>query len=490
MSPAVSTTGPEQVWDLVVVGGGTAGIVAAKTAAGLGATVLLVERDRTGGDCLWTGCVPSKTLLAAAHTAAAARRAPELGVDTGPVTVAFDRVMAQVRAAVAAIEPEDSPAAMRAAGVAVRHGSARFTGARSLDVDGEPVSFVRAVLATGARPAVPPVPGLADAQPLTSDTVWDLDVLPARLLVIGGGTIGCELGQALARLGSQVTIVEAAGRVLPAEEAEASALVLDSLHRDGVEVLLGSPVHQVVAPTDGQAGRVRLEDGRGARFDQVLVAVGRSPRTEDLGLASAGIDVDDRGQVRVDAALRTTNPRVWAAGDLTGHPRFTHVAGVHGSLAAGNAVLGVRRHVGGAVPRVTFTDPEVAAVGVAPSAAAANPRLRVVTVDHEHLDRAVTEGRTQGYLRLVLDSRRRLVGAVAVGPRAGEVLGEATLAVSRGLRTRQVAGVTHAYPTFCDALWNAAVADVRESLQRPAVAALTRALVRVRRHRLAGGGVQ
>lgn len=465
------------VWDLVVVGGGTAGLVAAKTAARLGARTLLVERDRTGGDCLWSGCVPSKSLLAAAHAAAGAREAARLGVHVEGVKVDFAHVMAHVHGAIAAIEPVDSPASIEATGAVVRRGTARFTGPDSLEIDGDAVHFLRAVIATGAAPTVPDIPGLAGAGPLTNESVWDLTDLPARLAVLGGGSIGCELGQAFARLGSSVTIVEQGPRLLPREDADAAAAVQRALEADGARVVLGRGVLQV-EPTAG-AQRLRLDDGSTIEVDRILVATGRRPRTADLGLAAAGVEVRDDGTVVVDDHLRTTNHRIWAAGDLTGHPQFTHVAGSHGSLAASNAVLGVRRSVDPVVPRVAYSRPEVAAVGVATGAPP--PGVRVVTLPHEDVDRAVAEGTTDGFTRLALDGRGRVVGATVVGPRAGESLGELVLAVKRGLRTRDLAGVVHAYPTWNDGPWNAVLADVREQLEGPLVRRGLGALVQVRR---------
>ena len=460
------------MWDLLVVGGGTAGLVGARTAASFGASVLMVERDRPGGDCLWTGCVPSKALLAAASAAADARAAARLGVHVDGVRVRFDELMAHVRGAIATIEPVDSADAMRAAGVEYASGTATFTGPGSAQVDGTPVLFRQALVATGSDPAVPPIPGLADADPLTSDSVWDLTERPERLVVLGGGTIGCELGQAFARLGSTVTIVEALGRLLANEDADAARLVTEALTRDGVTVLTGTPVTAV------EGADVVLEDGRRITADRVLVAVGRRPDTRDLGLDAAGVETGDRGFVSVDAHLRTTNPRIWAAGDVTGHPQFTHVAGVHGSTAGSNAVLGIRRAAQvTAIPRVTYTSPEVAAVGVAAGTAG----TRVRTRHHDEVDRAITEGRTAGFTRLVLDTRGRVVGATVVGPRAGETLAELTLAVRRGLRARDLAGVMHPYPTWGDGAWNAAVAEVREQLSAPALQRATRTVGAVRR---------
>ena len=361
--PSDSLTPPDgRAWDLLVIGGGTAGLVAAHTAGGFGASVLLVERDRTGGDCLWTGCVPSKSLLAAAHAAADARSAAALGVHIGEVRVDFAAVMGHVHSTIATIAPVDSPDALRRAGATVAQGTVVLTGSSTAEIDGQPVRFRQALLATGSAPIVPGIPGLAEADPLTSDTVWDLTELPASLLVLGGGAIGCELGQALARLGTRVTIVEAASRLLTRESQAASVAVTAAFEADGIDVRTGVAVTAVSSGPDGH--RVELADGSSVLADHVLVAIGRRPRTAHLGLEAAGVELTDSGHVRVDAKLRTTSPRIWAAGDLTGHPPFTHTAGIHGSLAASNAVLGLRRTVQpDLVPRVTYTQPEVAAFG-------------------------------------------------------------------------------------------------------------------------------
>ncbi len=469
-------------WDLLVVGGGTAGIVAAKTAAGFGASVLLVERDRTGGDCLWTGCVPSKALLSAAHATADARAAARLGVHVDGVRVDFSQVMQHVRLAITAIEPEDSPAALRAAGARVVHGTARLSGLDTASVDGTTVRFRQALLAIGSAPLLPDIPGLAQARPLTSDTVWELTALPQRLLVLGGGSIGCELGQAFARLGSQVTIVESAPTLLPAEDPTAATMLLAAFVADGIAVHNGGAVTSV---RGGCGADVIVTFSNGTlRVDAVLVAVGRRPRTSDLDLEHANVNIDERGYVVVTDRLQTSNPRIWAAGDLTGHPQFTHTAGVHASTAASNAVLGLRRTVDTAtIPRVTFTQPEIAAFGVRPDRAAASG-LTVREVHHDHVDRAIAEDNTRGTTRLVTDHRGRLVGASIVGPRAGESLAELVLAARHGLRARDLAAAMHAYPTYSDGIWKAAIADVQHGLTRPAAAAVTRTLSAIRRRRV------
>ncbi|HKJ11170.1 MAG TPA: FAD-dependent oxidoreductase [Ornithinimicrobium sp.] len=462
-------------WDLVVLGGGTAGIVGAKVAAGFGARVLLVEADRTGGDCLWTGCVPSKSLLAAAHAVAAAGRSDRFGVVADTPKVDFPAVMRHVRSAIATIEPADSPESLRSAGAEVLFGHGVLTGPTTLRVTSDaaepdsPVStvthdieFEQLLLATGAAPALPDLPGLSQSRALTSDTVWDLAELPQRLAVLGGGNIGVELAQAFARLGASVSLVEGAQRLLPREETKAALVLTEALRADGVAVHTGAPVTAVRATEDTGAGSLRLDDASTVSYDRLLVAVGRSPRTIGIGLAEAGVEVGADGMVVVDELLRTTNPRIWVAGDPSGHPQFTHLAGSHGSTAATNAVLGTRRKAATVVPRVTYTDPEIAGVGLTCDQAGHGHRSHVV--EHTEVDRAVAEQRTEGYSAIVCDKRGTVTGGTVVGPRAGESLGELTLAVSLGLKTRDLAGAVHPYPTWNDGPWKASLADVSEQL--------------------------
>lgn len=456
--------------DLVVIGGGTAGIIAARTAAALGARVLLVEAERTGGDCLWTGCVPSKTLLAAAATAHRAR-AGGSGVAPTEPKVDFPEVMARVRAAIAHLEPDDSPATLRAAGVEVRRGHARFTGPRTVDIDGQPMRFRRAVVATGSAPAVPPVPGLAEIPPLTSDTVWDLTDLPARLVVLGGGPVGCELGQAFARLGAQVTLVETVDRLVPREDPRASVLLTARLTAEGIQVHTNTTVIRITGIPGALTCETTGPGGPGAiEADRVLLATGRRPRDTDLGLATAGIRTDPSGYVVVDRRLRTSNRRVYAAGDITGGPAFTHLAAVHGSIAAGNALLGPLRAIEhDRIPRVTFTDPEIAHVGLGETQARQRHggTIRVRSLRHDRLDRAVTEQDTGGFTRIVLDAKGRVLGATIVAPRAGEMITELGVLVARGGRLRELASVVHPYPTWSQAVWNLAVAESTAALARP-----------------------
>lgn len=473
--------------ELLVIGGGTAGLVAAKTAARFGASTLLVEAHRMGGDCLWTGCVPSKSLIAAADVAASARDGERLGVLVDGVRVDFAAVMRHVHAAIHEIEPADSAEVVEETGARVIMGRARFTSPRTAEIEpleggaAVTVRFRQAIIATGSAPEVPSLPGIEGVAVLTSDDVWELPAQPERLAVLGAGAIGSELSQAFARLGTSVTLVQRNARVLPKEDPDASTLVAAAMARDGIDVRVSTTVERVEAGADGRAGILHLSDGTAVPFDRLLVALGRTPRVAGLDLEAAGVRLDDRGYVAVDGALRTSNPLIWSAGDVSGLPQFTHIAGVNGSLAATNAILGLRRTADAdAVPRVTFTHPEVAAVGLAP-ADAEGAGCVVREVRHSHTDRAIAEGAVDGYTRLVVDTKGRVRGAVIVGPRAGESIGEAALAVRQGISTSAIASTTHPYPTYSDALWNAAIADVRVRLERGAVAGAIRLLARWRR---------
>ena len=475
--------GAADVWDLVVVGGGTAGLVSARTAAGYGARVILIEEHRLGGDCLWTGCIPSKSLIAAADAATTARSSGGLGVFASNVTVDFNRVMEHIQAAMNVIAPVDSAESLVRDNIEVLFGRARFTGHSTVEVDGREIRFRQALIATGAAPFLPHIPGIDPASVLTSETFWDLRTLPARLVVLGGGAIGCEIAQAMARLGSAVTLVHRGERLLPKEDERASAIVEAALIADGVDVRTRATV--CGASSAGlSSGTFTLNDGSTLAFDRALVALGRRPNTVGLDLERAGVRQDSHGNVKVNSRLRTSNPRIWAAGDVTGLPRFTHIAGVNASVAVTNAVLGLtRRFDSAAVPRVTFTHPEVGTVGLQ-SGDALRAGHRVIARDHEHVDRAVTDATTTGYTQLVVDKHGRVLGGTVVGPRAGETLGEISLAVRNRLTTSDIAGTTHAYPTYNDGLWNLAVDDLRHRLGSGAPAAATRSLRRLRNARL------
>jgi pyruvate/2-oxoglutarate dehydrogenase complex dihydrolipoamide dehydrogenase (E3) component len=474
-------------YDLAVVGGGTAGLIAALVGAGAGARVCLVERERVGGECLWTGCVPSKSLLAAADLAHRMRGADRVGLVPVEPKVDFGRVMGHVRAAQARIAPQDSPERLRAAGVDVLAGHARFAGPGRLLVDagddgGREVDWRAALLATGSRPLLPELPGLREADPLTSDTVWDLEELPERLLVIGGGPAGCELAQGFARLGTRVTLLEAEAALLPGEEPEAGALLAARLHREGVDLRLATRGLRVGRDGHGFA----LDAGPRGRigFDRVLVATGRVAVTDGLGLEAIGVRTGPAGNVLVDRRLATSAPRVFAAGDVTGLLPFTHVAAYQARLAVPNALFGLRRSADyRAVPHVVFTDPEVAQVGLSEAAARDRfgARTTIWTFPYERLDRAVTAGEADGFAKLVGGPRGRLLGATAAAPAAGEAIAELAQWVARGARIGDLSQAVHAYPTFAEGPARAADQAVRARWQRPAARGLTRAVLAARR---------
>lgn len=468
-------------YDLVVIGGGSAGLTGARLAGRLGARTLLAEGGRLGGDCLWTGCVPSKALLHAAAQVRAARDAGRHGVGAADGPADLELVMASVRRAIGVIEPHDSARALAGCGVEVISDNARFTGPRTLEVAGREVRFRYALIATGSAPAFPPVPGLAQVAGnglvLTSDTVWDLEKLPGRLVVLGGGPAGCELGQAFARLGSRVTIVEAAGRLLPREEECASEVLARHLAGEGVTVLAGTQTKRI------GDGVVYVGD-RTIAYDKLLVMTGRAPRTAALGLEAARVAADDSGYVVVDSRLRTANRRVYAAGDVTRLSAFTHLAGVQAASAVLHALLGTGRRVGYAsVPWVTFTDPEVARVGLTYSQARSRygGRAREQTLGHDRVDRAVAEDRAEGFTRLVFGPRGRLAGATVVAPRAGETIAELAAAIRSGATASHLAAMVHPYPTYADGTWLAALAEGDRRMAEPGTKRLVSVLMGARR---------
>ena len=409
----------------MVIGGGTAGLVCAAGAAGLGARVALVERSRLGGDCLNTGCVPSKALIRSARVVGTARAGASVGV-AADTRVDFPAVMARLRARRADIAPHDSAARLTSLGVDVFFGDAAFADPRTVSVGGAALRFRRAVIATGSRPAVPPIHGLADTPFLTSETLFDLTVRPGSLVVLGGGPIGCEMAQAFARLGSQVTLFEGAPQLLPHEDGDAASIVTAALASDGVDVRVSTRVTSVSRSAEGH----RIEfDGGAIVSDAVLVATGRAPNTDGLGLDAAAVAHDAEG-VRVGPTLRTTNPRIYAAGDVASRFKFTHAADALARIVIQNALFfGRKRADRVVIPWCTFTDPEVAHVGMN-SAEASTQQALTITVPLGDVDRAIVDDETAGFVR-VHHRAGRILGATIVAPSAGEMIGTIAYAMRK-----------------------------------------------------------
>lgn len=449
-------------YNLLVIGGGSAGLVSAYIAAAVKARVALIEKDRMGGDCLNTGCVPSKALIRSARVADTLRHADRYGLDSVPVTGSFKRIMDRVREVIARVEPHDSPDRYRALGVDCLFGQASFVSPWELEVrhnDGrtERLTARSIVVATGGKPALPPVPGLADMNPLTSENLWQIEERPERLLVLGGGPIGCELAQAFARLGSQVTQLERGDRLLSREDADVSSMVLSQFQADGLDVRLN---HSVVAfrMENGEKMACCEHAGESVRiaFDQVLVATGRAANTEGLGLERIGIETLPSGAIPVEDDMSLRYPNLFACGDVAGPYQFTHAAAHQAWYAAVNGLFGQFRRFRvdyRVMPWVTFTSPEVARVGL--SEAEAQDRgiaCEVTRYDLNDLDRAIAESEDRGFIKVLTPpGKDRILGAVVVGAHAGEILAEFTLAMKHGLGLNKILGTIHPYPTWNEA---------------------------------------
>lgn len=434
-------------YDLVAIGGGTGGLVSAAGAAYLGLKSAIVEKTALGGDCLWTGCVPSKALVASARAARGMGTADRFGLKPAEPEVDLGRVMGRVREARSVVAHHDDPQRFREMGVDVHFGSARFVDSKTLDVEGAGrIRSKRFIIATGARPWIPPIPGLAETAFWTHENVFDQDELPRRIVLLGGGPIGIEFAQIFCRLGSRVTVLEMADRILPKEDPDVADYLARLLAAEGVDIRTGAKADSVETTADGV--QVLVSGQESVRADRILVATGRRPVTEGLGLDRAGVAVESG--VKVDATLRTTAKGIWAVGDVTGGLQFTHVAEHMAKGALQNSLSPFPRRISyEAVPWVTYTDPEVAHVGLSEEEADRKGGA-TYRYDFDDLDRAIADEKTAGFVKISADRKGKILGATIVGHGAGELILPLVMALKHDIGLSQVAGTIFPYPTMAE----------------------------------------
>lgn len=436
-------------YDLVIIGGGSAGLVVASAAAQLKAKVALVERDRLGGDCLWVGCVPSKSFIHASRIAYEVKHADRFGIYCQNPKIEFAKATGHVQNVIATIQPHDSPERFAGLGVEVIFGAGKFVDRHTFEVNGRTLKARAFVIATGSRPAVPAVPGLEAAGYLTNEQVFSLTERPDSLAVIGGGPIGCELGQAFHRLGSQVTIIASRDRLLPKEDPEAAEVVQQQFKSEGIHILTQTRVEKVEV-VEGKkylwAGDEKIV------VDEILLAAGRQPNVESLNLEAAGVEVAKQG-IRVNDKLQTTNPRIYACGDVIGGYQFTHVAGYEASVVLKNALFfPLSKANYRVIPWATFTDPELARVGLTEQQAREQygEDVYILKQDFAGVDRAQAEAATSGFAKIITRGNGEILGAHLVGAAAGELIHEIVLAMSNRLKVSALTGMIHVYPTLAE----------------------------------------
>jgi pyruvate/2-oxoglutarate dehydrogenase complex dihydrolipoamide dehydrogenase (E3) component len=455
--PGWTNPTPSGRYNMVVIGGGTAGLVSAVGAAGLGAKVALIERHLMGGDCLNVGCVPSKGLISAARRVAEIRDAAEFGIHVpGGVEVDFGAIMERMRRLRARIAPNDSAQRFSDLGVDVYLGGGAFTGPDTVEVAGQTLQFKKAVIATGGRAAGLPIPGLEETGYLTNETLFSLTELPRRLAIIGSGPIGCEMAQSFARFGSQVTLIEMAEHILMREDGDAAAIVQAAFERDGIDMRFSAKTLRV--EQDGADKVLHLEIGGQAievRADAILVGVGRAPNVQGLGLEAAGVSYDERLGVSVDDNLRTTNKNIFAAGDISSRFKFTHTADFMARIVIRNALFAGKAKASAlTIPWCTYTDPEIAHVGMYEEDAV-EKGLQVDTYVQPlaDVDRAILDGEEAGFVKVLTEKGKdRILGATIVARHAGEMISELSVAMVGKVGLGTVANTIHPYPTQAEAI--------------------------------------
>lgn len=460
---------PARRYNLVVLGAGSAGLVTAAAAASLGARVALVERHLLGGDCLNVGCIPSKCLIRSSRSAFAVRESARFGIQVPPgATADFAQVMERMRKLRAEISFHDSAARFRKLGVDVFLGEGHFEGPHVVRVNEARLYFRKAVIATGGRPVDPPIEGLAKTGYLTNETVFNLTDRPSRLLVLGGGPLGCELAQAFCRLGSRVTLVQISRQFLPREDPEAAQILAKSLHRDGVDIRLDTQTTRV--SSSGSTKQVQLEhDERReiVQVDEILVGVGRAPNVQNLNLETANVVYDEKSGITVNDRLQTSNPSIFAAGDVCLRHKFTHTADAAARIVVRNALfLGRQKASTLTIPWCTYTDPEIAHVGMYEhESEELGIRMSTLKIPFSEVDRALADGDREGFVKIHLrKGSDRILGATIVARHAGEMLGEISLAMVAGVGLGTISNVIHPYPTQAEAIRKAADAYNRTRL--------------------------
>ncbi|WP_278466476.1 mercuric reductase [Gimesia maris] len=449
---------PDGRYNLVVIGAGTAGLVTAAGAAGLGAKVALIERHLMGGDCLNTGCVPSKAIIRSSRAMHAVMQANELGVliDRKSVAVNFPQVMERMRKLRADISKHDSAQRFKDLGVDVFIGEASFLNQSIIQVDQRQLDFKKAVIATGARAAVPEIEGLKKTGFLTNETIFSLTALPPRLAVLGAGPIGCELAQTFARFGSEVTLIQSKPQILPREDRDAAQIIQRQLEQDGVKILLNASTTQVSRTETGKKIQINTQ-GKVTDFiaDEILISTGRAPNVQGLNLEQAGVKYDERNGIVVNDFLQTTNHAIYAAGDICSRYQFTHTADFQARIVIGNALFkGRSKSSQLQIPWCTYTDPEIAHVGLYPhEAAAKNIRIQTFIQELKDVDRAILDAETNGFVKVhVKQGTDKILGATIVASHAGDLISEISVAMKSGMGLKQLASVIHPYPTQADAI--------------------------------------
>ena len=459
------------LYDLTIIGGGSAGLVLAVAGAKLGKKTALVEKYRIGGDCLWTGCVPSKALLKAAKVANYVRNAEKYGINAADVSLEFYKVMEHVQNSQHHIEVEhDNPERFRKMGIDVVFGNGHFESSDTFvveDSDNNQTQTLKSkkfVICTGSRPLAPSIPGSESVDYLDSENVWELEELPKRLLVVGAGPIGIELGQAFHRLGAEVTIVQRSERILTKEDADVSEKITNYLTAEGINITLNTKIEEVEKRQDGMQATFseihssHTNDKPKQVYDKILIATGRSPNIEGLGLDKIGVKVEKNGII-VNEQLQTHVKNIYAAGDVIGHYLFTHVAAFQAQLLVRNFLLPFSKKINySVVPWTTFCDPEIARCGLTEIEARDKyGDVDVFTLDQIDVDRAVAEGETQGFSKVIASKwRGKILGVHLVGTNAGEVIHEYVLAMQHGIPLRKLSGMMHVYPTYSSSVWRVA----------------------------------